>query len=164
MATATASVSQLVERWSTWSRHPGLLVQFPAGGLGVAFFATGLGWVLKCTVYISFWHSKFTLKNLSVDNECKCQILSLIYSSYTSPAWLPLYVHYIYIYIYRACTQAQSNSFCSFVGRALVYRDPGSQVQFAARGLGVAFFATGPSLLGLKMYIFPTLKFTFTLP
>ena len=54
MATATASVSQLVERWSTWSRHPGLLVQFPAGGLGVAFFATGLGWVLKCiySIYI----------------------------------------------------------------------------------------------------------------
>ena len=29
-------------------------VQFPAGGLGVAFFATGPGWVLKC---ISSRHS-----------------------------------------------------------------------------------------------------------
>ena len=36
--TATASVSQSVERWS---RDPGSRVQFPAGGLGVAFFATG---------------------------------------------------------------------------------------------------------------------------
>ena len=38
-------------------------------------------------------------------------------------------------------------------------RDPGSRVQFPARGLGVAFFVTG-SRLGLKMYIFPSLKFT----
>ena len=37
-----------------WSRDPGSWVQFPAGCLGVAFFATGSGWVLKC---ISFWHS-----------------------------------------------------------------------------------------------------------
>ena len=43
--TATASVAQSVEHWS---RDPGLRVQFPAGGLGVAFFATGPGWVLKC--------------------------------------------------------------------------------------------------------------------
>ena len=49
--------------------------------------------------------------------------------------------------------------FCSSVGRALVYRDPGSRVQFPAGGLGVAFFATGPRL-GLKMYIFLTLEFT----
>ena len=44
--TATASVAQSVERWP---RDPGSRVQFafkPAGGLGVAFFATG--WVLKC--------------------------------------------------------------------------------------------------------------------
>ena len=31
-----------------WSRDPGSRVQFPAGGFGVAFFATGPGWVLKC--------------------------------------------------------------------------------------------------------------------
>ena len=42
---------QLVERWS---RDAGSRVQFPAGGFGVAFFATGPGWVLKC---IFFWHS-----------------------------------------------------------------------------------------------------------
>ena len=35
--TATVSVAQSVERWS---RDPGSQVQFPAGGLGVAFFAT----------------------------------------------------------------------------------------------------------------------------
>ena len=52
-------------------------VQFAAGNLGVVFFATGRGWVLKC---ISFYTRIYlTLKNLSVDNECKCQILSLIY-------------------------------------------------------------------------------------
>ena len=39
------SVAQSVERWS---RDPGTRVQFPAGGLGAAFFATGPGWVLKC--------------------------------------------------------------------------------------------------------------------
>ena len=38
-------VAQSVERWS---RDPELRVQFPAGGLGVAFFATGPNWVLKC--------------------------------------------------------------------------------------------------------------------
>ena len=43
--TATASVAQSVERWSS---DPGSRVQFPAGGLGVAFFATGPGWVLNC--------------------------------------------------------------------------------------------------------------------
>ena len=43
--TAKGSVAQSVERWS---RDPGSLVQFPAGGLGVAFFATGPDWVLKC--------------------------------------------------------------------------------------------------------------------
>ena len=36
--TATASVAQSVERWS---RDPGSWARFPAGGLGVAFFATG---------------------------------------------------------------------------------------------------------------------------
>ena len=41
------------------------------------------------------------LKNLSVDNECKCQILSLIYP-YTSQALhiYNIYIYYIYIYIY----------------------------------------------------------------
>ena len=43
--TVTASVAQSVERWS---RDPGSLVQFPAGGLGVACFATCPCWVLKC--------------------------------------------------------------------------------------------------------------------
>ena len=42
---ATASVAQLVERWS---RDPGSRVQFPAGGLGFAFFTTGPGYVYKC--------------------------------------------------------------------------------------------------------------------
>ena len=34
---------------------------------------------LGLKMYISFWHSNlpYTLKNLSVDNECKCQILHL---------------------------------------------------------------------------------------
>ena len=49
--TPTASVAQSVERWS---RDPGSRVQFIAGGLGVAFFVTGPGWVLK---WISFWPS-----------------------------------------------------------------------------------------------------------
>ena len=43
--TATAFVARSVERWS---RDPGSRVQFPSGGLGVAFSATGPGWVLKC--------------------------------------------------------------------------------------------------------------------
>ena len=43
--TATASVAQSVERRS---RDPGSRVQFLAGGLGVAFFATGAGWILRC--------------------------------------------------------------------------------------------------------------------
>ena len=34
--------------------YPVLRVQFPAGGLGVVFFATGPGGSVKC---ISFWHS-----------------------------------------------------------------------------------------------------------
>ena len=38
LLTATASVAQSVEHWS---RDPGSRVQFPAGGLEVAFFATG---------------------------------------------------------------------------------------------------------------------------
>ena len=38
--TATASVAQSVKRWS---RDPGSQVQFPARGLGVAFFTTGPG-------------------------------------------------------------------------------------------------------------------------
>ena len=43
--TATASVAQSVEHWS---RDPESRVRFPVGSLGVAFFATGPGWVLKC--------------------------------------------------------------------------------------------------------------------
>ena len=43
--TRTASVVQSVERWF---RDPESRVQFPARGLGVALFATGPGWVLKC--------------------------------------------------------------------------------------------------------------------
>ena len=34
-----------------WSRDPGSRVQFPAGGLGVAFFATCPGWVLKLYLF-----------------------------------------------------------------------------------------------------------------
>ena len=73
--TAMASVAQSVEHWS---RNPGSRVQLPARGLGVAFVVTGPGWVLKC---IYFWHSNlpYFKNNLSVDNKCKCQILSLIY-------------------------------------------------------------------------------------
>ena len=47
------------------------------GGLGVAFYATGPSWVLKC---ISFWHSNlpYFKRISSVDNEqCKGQILYL---------------------------------------------------------------------------------------
>ena len=49
--TATASVAQSVERWS---RHPVSQVQFPAGGLGVAFFATGPGWVFYIFLPLEF--------------------------------------------------------------------------------------------------------------
>ena len=55
MLMTTASVAQSVEHWS---RDPGLRVQFPAGVLGVAFFATGSGWVLKC---VSFQHSNLPI-------------------------------------------------------------------------------------------------------
>ena len=63
--TAMASVAQSVERWS---RDPGSWVQFPVGGLGVAIFTTGPGWILKC-IYI-FLTLDFTLfkKNLPVEN------------------------------------------------------------------------------------------------
>ena len=47
---ATASVAQSVERLS---RDPGSRLRFPAAGIGVAFFTTCPGWVVKC---ISFWH------------------------------------------------------------------------------------------------------------
>ena len=43
--TATASVAQLVERWS---EDLEARIRFPGGDLGVAFFATGPGWVLEC--------------------------------------------------------------------------------------------------------------------
>ena len=46
MLQTTASVAQSVERWS---RDPEVAGSIPkAGGLGVAFFATGPCWVLKC--------------------------------------------------------------------------------------------------------------------
>ena len=61
--TATASVAQSVERWS---RDPGSRVQSPAGGLAVAFFATGPGWVLK-NVYLSDTRIYLTLKHLFVE-------------------------------------------------------------------------------------------------
>ena len=48
----------------------------------------------------------------SINNEYKCQILSLIYS-FTSPALPP-------IFIYRTLAQPHDNGFCSSVGRALV--------------------------------------------
>ena len=53
----TASVAQSVE---SWSRDPGSRVQFPAGGFGVALFATGPGWVLN--VYLSDTRIYLTLK------------------------------------------------------------------------------------------------------
>ena len=43
--TATAFVDQSLKHWS---RDLGSQVQFPDGCLGVAFFATGPSWVLKC--------------------------------------------------------------------------------------------------------------------
>ena len=43
--TATASAAQSVEHCS---RHPGSRMRLKALGLGVAFFATDPGWVLKC--------------------------------------------------------------------------------------------------------------------
>ena len=47
-----------------WISRPMLI---PAGGgLGVAFFATGLGWALK-DVYLSGTRIYLTLKNLSVN-------------------------------------------------------------------------------------------------
>ena len=55
-------------------RDPGSRVQIPAGGLGVAFFATGPRLGLK-NVYLSDTRIYLTFKNLSADNECKCQIL-----------------------------------------------------------------------------------------
>ena len=55
--TATASVAQSVERWPKDLRSR---VQFPAGGLGVAFFAN---------VYLSDTRIYLTLKN-NLSNEC----------------------------------------------------------------------------------------------
>ena len=52
-----------------------------------------------------------------------------------------------YVYIYRTRIQAHGNGFCSSVGRVLVY--PWSCI-----------FRNLPRL-GLKMYIFLTLDFTF---
>ena len=53
-------VAQSVEHWS---RDPGSRVQFPAGGFGFAFFATGPGWVLKC---VFLWHSNLPTSNLNI--------------------------------------------------------------------------------------------------
>ena len=55
LLTATASVAQSVEHWS---RDPGSRVQFPAGGLGVAFFATGPGLGLIMYIFLTL---EFTL-------------------------------------------------------------------------------------------------------
>ena len=43
------------------------------------------------------------------------------------------------ITLFRTCTQACGNGFCSSVGGVLIFlsRDPGLQVQFPAGGLGV---------------------------
>ena len=57
-------------------------VQFPAGGLGVAFFATGPGRVFLTLLHLSDTRIYLTLKNRSVDNQCKCQILYVIYPVY----------------------------------------------------------------------------------
>ena len=40
----TELAAQSVERWS---RDPGSRIQFPVGGLGVAFFEAGPSWVLR---------------------------------------------------------------------------------------------------------------------
>ena len=100
------------------------------------------------------------LKNLSVDNECKCQILSLIYP-YTSQALhiynIYIYIYYIYIYIYiyiyRTHTQGYGNSFCSSVGGGLI------ACSIPSRRPSSCIFHSW-SWLGLKMYIFLTLEFT----
>ena len=55
LLTATASVAQSVEHWS---RDPGSRVQFQAGGLGVAFFATGPGLGLIMYIFLTL---EFTL-------------------------------------------------------------------------------------------------------
>ena len=62
----TASVAQSVERWSKdpgVTTNPGIWfgsrVQFPAGGLGVAFFATGL----KMYIFVTL---EFTLLQKSI--------------------------------------------------------------------------------------------------
>ena len=52
---ATVSVAQSVERWT---RDPDSRVQFPAGGLGVAFFATGPDWGFKMYIFLTL---EFTL-------------------------------------------------------------------------------------------------------
>ena len=58
--TATASVALSVKRWAT---VPGSRVQFPVGGLGVAFFATSPGWVLIC-ISVSDTRFYHTLKTI----------------------------------------------------------------------------------------------------
>ena len=49
----------------------GLQIQFPAGGLGVAFFATGLSWVSKCIslrhrIYYTLFKISFVQNNILV--------------------------------------------------------------------------------------------------
>ena len=75
-----ASVAHSVERWSIDIQGRAFNSQ--------PVFATGPGWVLK---FISFSHSNLACsKNIyiSVDNECKCQTLSLIADRVVLYSWL----------------------------------------------------------------------------
>ena len=72
-------------------------------------------------VYLSDTRISLTLKNLSVDNECKCKILCLIYP-YTSLA--------IYIHTELAPKLTATASAAQSVERWSRY--PGSRVQFPA--------------------------------
>ena len=119
----------------------------------------------------------FSSVSLSVNNECKCQILSLIYP-YTSPALPPVYFsaftlvvnthsnlpyfkktyrhidislwRFSYWRLYRTRTQTHGNGFCSSVGIALVLRSrvPGST---PSRRPWSCIFRNW-SRLGFKMY------------
>ena len=70
---ATASVAQFVERWST---DPGSRFNSPLEALELHF----RNWLrLEMYIFPGTWIYHI-LKHLSVDNECNCQILSLIYT------------------------------------------------------------------------------------
>ena len=73
---------------------------------------------------------------------------------------IPLYFTGITTYIYTEPTSKLTAT--ASVAQSVEHwsRDPGSRVEFPAGGLGVAFFVTPWSRLGLKMYIFLTLEFT----